>query len=76
MSIKPKTLPILLTLGVCVCGETESPADRNKAKHTQDRFGETWCATNRERETSKERQGEPKTHSRQMEKPASPQAAL
>lgn len=29
-----------------------------------------------DRETSKERQGEPETHSRQMEEPESPRAAL
>lgn len=72
MSMKPKKLCQYFLL--YVCGETKSPADRNKAKHTKDRFGETESATNRE--TSKERQGEPKTHSRQMEKPGSPQAAL
>lgn len=33
-----------------VCGETESPADRSKAKHTKDRFGETGSATNRQRD--------------------------
>lgn len=33
-----------------VCGETESPADRNKAKHTKDRTGETGSVTNRQKD--------------------------
>lgn len=33
-----------------MCRETESPADRHKAKCSKDRFGETGIATTRQRD--------------------------
>lgn len=47
---KKKTLPTHILLSVCVHGETYSPAERHRAKHTKDRFRETGSATNRQRD--------------------------
>lgn len=59
---------------MCVCGE--SSTDRNTSTHSEDRVGEMGGLQQTDRETSKERQGELQTHSRQMEEPGSPKAAL
>lgn len=74
MSMEPKKLCQYFLL--YVCGETKSPADRSKAKHTKDRFGETRSATNRQRDKQRKTGRAKDTHSRQMEKPGSPRAAL
>lgn len=73
MSIKPKNFA---NTSYCKCVGRQRALQTETKPNTQKTELERRGVSQTDRKTSKERQGEPKTHSRQMEKPESPRAAL